>query len=289
MEDIFESSLGVMFDEPTFAAIPPSPSNSSSLPSPQPSYTHAIRLDLPDVEAANSPLMAHYVWQASLILSQRIANGDISIRDAHVIEVGAGAGLLGVTSGLCGAKSVVLTDYPDSNILRCLEVNAARALGVEKRKGSDGAAISDVWWEVVGHKWGDLESRNRFLTPIRESEKVVIFLADVLWNPLGHQVLLDDLKQLLDHPNATAYVAAGLHTGRRTMESFFKKAVQSGDFLCVKVGEVRVGSLFGEYELFPTVLQDELENGVGEESDDDGEDATEKKRWVVLYDIKRRL
>ncbi|KAJ3205956.1 hypothetical protein HDU67_008531 [Dinochytrium kinnereticum] len=321
MEDIFESSLGLMFDEPTFAHGDPGGSFDHTIstpfrskfrsnpPNPRASsgsrvndnsfqrgttastiassnYDWNVRLLLPDVEAVNSPLMAHYVWQASLILSKRISSGDIDVQDSLVIEVGAGAGLLGVTAGLCGAQGVVFTDFPDPDILRCLDVNAAGALGDQHRRLKSDASGRDeksVFWEVIGHKWGESTSLSMFLEPIKQSSKVVVFLADVLWNPTGHDTLLNDLKTWLAHPSSIAHVAAGLHTGRRTVELFVEKATRSGLFTCTKLGEVRVGTAQGEYQFFASSSHggdQEIGDGDEENEEDEEKDPTERKRWT---------
>ena len=45
------------------------------------------------------------------------------VTDRTILELGAGAGLPGIVSGLGGAKQVVITDYPDEQLLEDIRFN----------------------------------------------------------------------------------------------------------------------------------------------------------------------
>lgn len=99
-------------------------------------YLGGIELRLPLTPSRNedSDLMAHYLWDSGLLLSQLIAGSKQhkndprwSVQDLHVLELGSGTGLVGIISALASAKRTVLTDYPCpeilENILKNVEMN----------------------------------------------------------------------------------------------------------------------------------------------------------------------
>ena len=56
------------------------------------------------------PMQAE-VWGSALILSRWLMQRPDTVRNRRVAELGAGAGLPSLTAALCGAESVVVTDY----------------------------------------------------------------------------------------------------------------------------------------------------------------------------------
>ncbi|KAJ3328090.1 hypothetical protein HDU76_010601 [Blyttiomyces sp. JEL0837] len=315
--DVFEAALSVVFEEPVFAMgnsgesytysfttsneshfnIPTTSIQSTQSPSPQPSTkepqtkTHTLTMHLANfTEAKSVQLMAHFIWQAAFTLSKRITTNEIDVRGARVIELGAGAGLVGIVAGLCGATEVIGSDYPDPGILEALKRNFVEGLGGMNERRVGWENCGDVYWDVVGHQWGDEETIKK-LMPVRTTPKPLhIILADVLWMPSQHAALLHDLEKLLPppsqlpetqpQPSAIGHIAAGLHTGRPAIESFIRQARERG-FTVRKLGEMRVGPRgIEELEHFDENVSEERR--IKEEGD-----PTEKKRWVLLYDLWR--
>ena len=70
-------------------------------------------------------------------------------------ELGAGSGLPGIYAFTRGGRRVVLTDYPDENILNCLWENVKRNIPEEnvKEKG-DKDTKDGRWCTVAGYDWG---------------------------------------------------------------------------------------------------------------------------------------
>jgi hypothetical protein len=54
---------------------------------------------------------------------------------------------------LAGAEKVVLTDYPDENILSCLWDNVKRNID-ERHVLSDSGETDERWCTVNGYDWG---------------------------------------------------------------------------------------------------------------------------------------
>ncbi|ORY42221.1 decarboxylating 6-phosphogluconate dehydrogenase [Rhizoclosmatium globosum] len=277
MLDVFESGLGAVFDEPLFA-----------IGSPGECYEHSFETHLvsrfPSKEGASS----NHNLKLSLPTPKEdseIGNGNVPVEDALVIEFGAGVGLCGLVAAKCGAKQVLATDYPDEGIIFTLAVNYKNIFGEECR-WVDG---KDVWWNVLGHAWGEASSLGKIISYINPESvtPIVIFMADLLWIPTAHMALLSDIYAILSlapksstNIKSKAHITAGLHTSRETIDAFFKKARDSFGFIVKKIGEVRVGS-FG------------LEDGIVEVGEDvpverrdlERSDPSERKKWVLYYEI----
>ncbi|GAA5955043.1 hypothetical protein JCM3765_003169 [Sporobolomyces pararoseus] len=88
---------------------------------------------------------ASYVWNASIVLADMIANQEIQVEGKRVLELGAGVGLPGIVSALKGAQTVVLSDFDDSKMLDDLKDSVDEAVVT-----SDRYRI-----QVVGHSFGD--------------------------------------------------------------------------------------------------------------------------------------
>jgi hypothetical protein len=71
----------------------------------------------------------------------------------EVCELGAGTGLPGIYAFTKGATRVVLTDYPDENILDCLWDNVRRNIPEENVFMSD-TSVDERWCTVQGYDWG---------------------------------------------------------------------------------------------------------------------------------------
>lgn len=52
-------------------------------------------------------------------------SGESEIRNKHVLELGAGAGLPSLVAAILGAEKVVVTDYPDGDLISNIEHNIA--------------------------------------------------------------------------------------------------------------------------------------------------------------------
>ena len=111
-------------------------------------------------------LLADQVFNPALVFAEQIDLGIIQVADKTgmasvlsaltlyvVCELGAGTGLPGLYAFINGARKVVLTDYPDDNILGCLWQNVKRNLPEQNIKGKV-VKEGDRWCTVAGHDWG---------------------------------------------------------------------------------------------------------------------------------------
>jgi predicted nicotinamide N-methyase len=70
------------------------------------------------------PLWGHMLWNAGRITADYLTeHADELVKNRHVLELGAGAGLPSFVAAMKGAKSVVVTDYPYGDAVSNLEWN----------------------------------------------------------------------------------------------------------------------------------------------------------------------
>ena len=62
-------------------------------------------------------------WNTSRVLSSYLLRNPALVQGRSVLELGAGAGLPSIISATAGAKKVVVTDYPDQQLVENLSYN----------------------------------------------------------------------------------------------------------------------------------------------------------------------
>lgn len=114
-----------------------------------------------------------------------------------VLELGAGAGLPSLVSAILGAKKVVVTDYPDpdlvTNLWQNIDTCALLADGQKEGGGKRIVAEGYCWGADVGALTAHLP-RGAALPP---SGFDVLILADLLFNHSEHVKLVSTLKATL--------------------------------------------------------------------------------------------
>ncbi|KAI0079371.1 hypothetical protein K474DRAFT_1683263 [Panus rudis PR-1116 ss-1] len=239
----------------------------------------AITLKTPETQASNWSLHASSIWVSSLFVADHL--DDLHI-DEHVqyarqrqelplrvLELGAGAGLpsIAVAKRYGGDVQVVASDYPDESLISTLKENIENN-GVE------------VNCHAIPYAWGTDPSPllSACLTQTAEGRSAskgfdLVIAADTLWNPDSHSIFLDTLRSVLsDAPDARIYLAAGLHTGRYTVQSFMKAVEGFG----LELEEVKEREVKGTSEREWDVARAE------------GEDDKERRKWLIWMKLKRR-
>lgn len=114
------------------------------------------------------------------------------VNDKTVLELGAGAGLPSLICALHNAKQVLVTDYPDADLIANLEhnINANRHLLPNPAQPNITAA---------GYLWG--APPDKLLTSLPDPTKGfdLLILADILFNHSQHGALLSTVQQTLSH------------------------------------------------------------------------------------------
>lgn len=131
----------------------------------------------------------HHLWQASTTIARFLEQHvDEFIQSKRVLELGAGAGLPSLLASRRGAGKVVITDYPDTDLVENLEYNVSTA-----GKGRDNI-------QALGYRWGQDVAPLLSCLGIdggRPSGFDTLILADLLFNHSCHAALLKTIHLTL--------------------------------------------------------------------------------------------
>ncbi|GAA5993711.1 hypothetical protein JCM10908_001340 [Rhodotorula pacifica] len=177
-----------------------------------------ILLELPIPAPKSRERYAGYVWNAGVVLADKIAEGEIPVEGKKVLELGCGLGLPGIVAARMEADKVVLSDYDDPTALQDTRHAVEEALPPALRGRCT----------VVGHTWG--ESIAPILSLCHWTSYDLILLADCVWNRRLHSALIHSLRALLEASSTATVVhfSAGFHTGRAPVGEFLSRARAAG-------------------------------------------------------------
>ncbi|KAK5186209.1 Protein N-terminal and lysine N-methyltransferase efm7 [Exophiala sp. CCFEE 6388] len=129
----------------------------------------------------------HLLWNAGQVIAQYLE--DNAQKLAHgktVLELGAGAGLPSLVAAALGAGKVVVTDYPDPDLIVNLRYNIEHCSALTEK--------SNIVAE--GFLWGSsIESLTAHVEP--DTSFDLLILADILFNHSEHAKLLTTLRDCL--------------------------------------------------------------------------------------------
>jgi EEF1A N-terminal glycine/lysine methyltransferase len=254
-EEILSSSLGSLYDYAPIAH-----SHQGGLFT----YTHSfqdthstsltITVSTPDTQTEHWSLHASSIWVSALYVADHISELNLPEKETvRLIEFGAGAGLPSILIAKAYPHiRVVASDFPDPLLIRTLNENVTR---------------NDVSRNcvVVPHAWGTADTTS--LLPPAD----VVLAADTLWNPELHAALLHTICAVLARTRtARAHIVAGLHSGRYTLESFFRAARGAGLVLVEVVEREVQGDGRREWDVRRA----------------ESEDERERRRWVIWSVLK---
>ncbi|RFU29822.1 hypothetical protein B7463_g6517, partial [Scytalidium lignicola] len=203
-----------MFAEPAdyYPATPPPTTTTYTLPT-QNNKTLTLRL------VGHNPLWGHHLWNGGRLISSYIEARPELVRGKTVLELGAGAGLPSLVSAVLGARKVVVSDYPDADLVQNLvfnvEANEGVIYGSESAEGKDRGGGERERIVVAGYCWGadvaplllHIDHDPRRGEKDGDSGFDVLILADLLFNHSEHAKLVDTVKwTLARRGNARAFV-----------------------------------------------------------------------------------
>lgn len=168
-----------------------------------------------------------------------------------------GTGLAGLIAVKAGANQVVISDYPNTEILASLNANVKNNIPEDLR-----GPVS-----VQGHEWGQVGDA---FSAAHAHHFTRILSADCLWMPGEHLSLVRSMLHFLANgEHAQVWVTANFHTGRPTIAHFFTVAATAGL----------------EVE---TIWERDVYGNVRPWSEDREEDVTARKKWLVVAILRRR-
>lgn len=214
-----------------------------------------------------SMLQGNLLWNAGRTSSHYIEERtDELIRDKDVLEIGAAAGVPSIVSSIQGARTVVMTDYHDPDLVSNMQYNADLAVPIIPATGR---------LYVEGYKWGNpVEPLLAHLPPVTESAPPgfdVLIMADVIYSHREHGNLVKTMQQTLKKDSKS--VALVIFTPYEPWllpqtERFFPLA-KAGGFTVTKIFEKLMGEVLFEndpgvsaasaigYDIHTDLLQDE--------------------------------
>ncbi|KAL2364714.1 hypothetical protein RJZ56_002378 [Blastomyces dermatitidis] len=168
------------------------------------------------------------------------------VEGRDILELGAGAGLPSLVCAILGARTAVVTDYPDFDLVENMRINAQACESLLSLGGTDGSSPKSSPLRVEGFKWGtDPETVLRHL-PDDAGLGVdgrrgfdLLILADVIYNHPQHVQLITSVKQTLKRTrDAVAFVVFTPYQPWlfEKIVAFFPRAEESG-FVVTKVFE----------------------------------------------------
>ncbi|KAI8808429.1 putative methyltransferase-domain-containing protein [Cladochytrium replicatum] len=160
-------------------------------------------------------LWGHWLWNAGRSMAHYIDRNKSLVKGKNVLELGAAAAVPSLTAALNGAKRVVITDYPDLDLLKALRVSAEKNVGAQLQSGAV---------KIVGYLWGD--DASDVLGALDEGERFdLIILADLVFNHNQHRQLLSSIERTLA-PNGIVLCSFSHHVPKRAPQdlAFFELA-----------------------------------------------------------------
>ncbi|KAK3173963.1 hypothetical protein Dsin_032977 [Dipteronia sinensis] len=138
-------------------------------------------------------MKGHLLWNAAQVIAIYLEdNVDDLVKSKTVLELGAGAGLPSLVCAVLGASKVVVTDYPDIDLIQNLQYNIDHCDALSSK--SSIVAEGFLWGNSIAPLRSHLSSDDGF---------DLLILADILFNHSEHAKLVRTVKEALK-PNSNA-------------------------------------------------------------------------------------
>ncbi|WYZ43536.1 hypothetical protein EsH8_VI_001235 [Colletotrichum jinshuiense] len=194
VSDVADGDTGDLFADPEdyYPPTPPPTSQTHTLSSGRVLTLHLV---------GYSPTEAHHLWNGSRVVSDYFEAEPSRVKGKTMLELGAGAGLPSLTAGILGAERVVVSDFPDADIVMTMQKNVDEAgdlEGVVVPKGYVwGADVRPLLEELPAAAAADGKQR----------KFDVLVLADLLFRHSEHGKLVDTIWEAMERKKGSvAYV-----------------------------------------------------------------------------------
>ena len=119
------------------------------------------------------------------------------VRHKAVLELGAGAGLPSLVAAVKGARAVVVTDYPEEDLIENLRYNIEHCSALKQKTNI----------VAEGYLWGSSPDSLQSCIPPELAGFDILILADILFNHSEHPKLLKTVQSCLRKtPDSVALV-----------------------------------------------------------------------------------
>jgi EEF1A N-terminal glycine/lysine methyltransferase len=187
------------------------------LPSPKPTTEKHTLLSGRELSlrlVGHSPLWGHHLWNAGRVIATYLESQASLIQAKTVLELGAGAGLPSLVCAILGAEIVVVTDFPDPDLIENIQYNIEHCLESSKPdEPNDPQRIV----RAEGYLWGAdptpllvhiVPTRTSHSSPVQGRQGFdILILADLLFNHSEHAKLISTVQQTLSRsPSSKAFV-----------------------------------------------------------------------------------
>ncbi|RSL94022.1 Protein N-terminal and lysine N-methyltransferase EFM7 [Fusarium oligoseptatum] len=144
-----------------------------------------------------SPTEAHHLWNGAKMIADFFEDDPSRVRGKTVLELGAAAGLPSLVAAILGARKVVVTDFPDPDIIKIMQKNIDECDETVEPKGH----IADVV-DAVGFVWGaDPLPLLAHLNPTQPEDPKdrfdILILADLLFRHSEHGALIKTIRETM--------------------------------------------------------------------------------------------
>lgn len=178
-DDASENDDFNLFSDPEGFYAPDKPPTSTT-------YTTKDGRELALRLVGHNPLWGHLLWNAGQIIARYIEdNAKETVQGKNVLELGAGAGLPGLICALNGAKRVLVTDYPDADLVDNLSYNIEHCVPEQLRYNIT----------AQGYLWGNNTDTLKSALDDCDDGFDLLILADILFNHSEHEKLVRTLQQ----------------------------------------------------------------------------------------------
>ncbi|KAG6810555.1 hypothetical protein H0H92_011340 [Tricholoma furcatifolium] len=185
------------------------------------------------------PLWGNYLWNAARAFASYLDDHPNLYEGKCILELGAGGALPSIFAAKAGARKVVITDYPDDDLIKNIEYNVEANIPVVDRNRV----------AIQGYIWG--RAVDSLLEPISRAGSPgagfdLIILSDLIFNHSQHDALLTTCEQALAPSSLSTNVDSSYtpsvlvfyshhrpHLAHRDMD-FFEKARGRG-WVCEEI------------------------------------------------------
>ena len=196
--------MGGMMDDPE-DFLPPTPPPTTQ------KYTMKSGKELTLHLVGASPTEAHVLWNGAKFISDYFEDDPSRVRGRTVLELGAASGLPSLVAGILGASKIVMTDYPDLDLIINMQKNIDECDETVEPKGHIAEVI-----DAEGFVWGgDPAPLLARLQPPGQTNDDgalarkfdVLILADLLFRHREHPDLVKTIRETMRQAaDSVAYV-----------------------------------------------------------------------------------